>query len=423
MREPKIVVHEPRKLSGLWRPKTALTRRLMPLYIAALLQALGFWVATEKLFMTSIGFDAATIGLMAAIYAVFVPMVEIPSGIWADRWSRRGLLVIASIALALSSLIGGLSFNVPVYIFSALVLGVFFALISGTMEAVVYDTVLEETDGSKEFEKRIGRVRLFTSVGGLAAALTGASIAALTAPRVTYFVTVVPAVLSVFVLLKFKEPRLHKMEVAVSLKKHIATTYKAILQKGKLLPIVALLVLTAMLVQVLLEFGQLWLVELEAPTLFYGVAFAALLSSLGIGGLLAGRIAFHKPLPLSGVVIAMAASALALVFVRNVVIVTAAQVLLAILIVVTSILFTRLLHDNIASSVRSGVASGVSAFSWMVFFVFSLTFGWVSNEYTVFMGGWLIFALTALSCAILLKIALDKDFKTARIAELVKKKP
>ncbi|MEK7153618.1 MAG: MFS transporter, partial [Patescibacteria group bacterium] len=92
---------------------------------------------------------------------------------------------------------------------------------------------------------------------------------------------------------------------------------------------------------------------------------------------------------------------------------------LAILIVVISILFTRLLHDAISSNVRSGVASGVSAFSWMIFVPFSLLFGWVSNEFSVFSGGWLIVALAAISCVILIRVALDKEFKTARAQELV----
>ena len=87
-----------------------------------------------------------------------------PSGILADRWSRRGVLIISSAALMLCALIGGLSNNVATYIVSALVLGVYFAMYSGTMDAVVYDTVLEETGDSDAFERRIGRVRLVESV-------------------------------------------------------------------------------------------------------------------------------------------------------------------------------------------------------------------------------------------------------------------
>jgi hypothetical protein len=45
--------------------------------------------------------------------------------------------------------------------------------------------------------------------------------------------------------------------------------------------------------------------------------------------------------------------------------VTIAQVVLALLIVLESIRVTWLLHDAVPSTVRSGVASGVGALSWI----------------------------------------------------------
>ena len=116
---------------ALPRSNTSLQRRLMPLYLAVFLQGFLLWVPVEKLFMSEIGFDPASVGLMAAAYAAVVPIIEIPSGILADRWSRRGVLIISSIALGLCALIGGLSNNVATYIVSALILGVYFAMYSG----------------------------------------------------------------------------------------------------------------------------------------------------------------------------------------------------------------------------------------------------------------------------------------------------
>jgi MFS family permease len=158
-----------------------LRRRLLPLYAAVFLQNLALWVPIEKLFMTTIGFSPASIGAMAAVYAVVVPVLEVPSGVLADRWSRRGVLMLASI---LSVLIGGLSQSVAVYMVSAGFLGVFFALQSGTLESVVYDTVLDETGGSDGFEKTIGRVRLVESVALVASALASGAIAARGVPEV-----------------------------------------------------------------------------------------------------------------------------------------------------------------------------------------------------------------------------------------------
>jgi MFS family permease len=137
-----------------------LRNRLAPLYLAAFLQNLALWVPIEKLFMTSIGFDTAGVGVMAAVYSVVVPLFEVPSGVLADRWSRRGVLVIACVAAVVSVTIGGLSQNVATYMVAALFLGIFFAMQSGTFESMVYDTLLEETGLSDDFERVIGRVRL-----------------------------------------------------------------------------------------------------------------------------------------------------------------------------------------------------------------------------------------------------------------------
>src|SRR6476469_10432847 len=95
-------------------PRT-LARRLLPLQIGVALQGLLLWVPIEQLFMTQIGFDAAAVGAMAAAYAAVVPLLEVPSGILADRWSRNQILVCATAALLASSLLGGLSANVPTY--------------------------------------------------------------------------------------------------------------------------------------------------------------------------------------------------------------------------------------------------------------------------------------------------------------------
>src|SRR5215213_10069757 len=85
-----------------------LARRLVPLQIGVGLQGFLLWVAVEKLFQTQIGFDAASIGVMAAAYAAVVPLLEIPSGILADRSSRSRVMILGCLALMISTLIGGL---------------------------------------------------------------------------------------------------------------------------------------------------------------------------------------------------------------------------------------------------------------------------------------------------------------------------
>lgn len=376
--------------------KRSLNTRLRPLTIAVALLGFLLWVPVEKLFMTEIGFDAASIGVMAAAYAALVPIIEMPSGILADRWSRRGVLVIAAIAMALTSLIGGLSYNVPAYIGCALVLAVYFAMYTGTMDAVVYDTVLEEIGASDAFEQQIGRVRAIESAALVAGALAGGVVAELTSPRVTYFLTVPFAALAVVALLRFVEPQLHKQEAGTSLRGQISLTYQAIARTPRLVPIIVLALLTSVLLGSIFEFGPLWLIAHDAADGLYGPYWAALMATLGVGGLLAGRIALHRPLILAVFVGAMVLASLALTM-RNLPVAIGAQVVLTFLLLMASIRATQLLHDAVPSNIRTGVASGVSALGWMCFLPFALGLGVLSKNEGVHLAAWMLIGATVLA--------------------------
>jgi MFS family permease len=381
-------------------------RRLRPLYAAAFLQGVLLWLPIEKLFMNEIGFDAASIGVMAAVYAAVVPILEVPSGILADRWSRRAVLVVSSVALTIVTLIGGLSRNVPMYMLSAVFLGVYFAMYSGTIESVVYDAVLEETGASGDFEKHFGRINMVNSAGLVASSLVGGWLAGVTSTRMTYYVTVPIVALSVIALMRFREPQLHKTDEPTSLRSHLAVTYRAVAGQGRLVPIIMLAAVTAVLLQSIFEFGPLWLVALGAGAIVYGPYMAGLLSALGLGGLLAGRFRLDRSGPLAVAVGLTVASSLVLTVSHHILVVTVAQIVLALLLVIASIHATRLLHDAIPSTVRSGVASGVGALSWLFVLPFALAFGLVSERLSVYAAGWMIVAVTLGTGILLVKLTL-----------------
>jgi MFS family permease len=383
---------------------TSLRRRLLPLQVAVALQGFMLWVPVEKLFMSEIGFDAATVGVMAAAYAALVPLVEIPSGILADRWSRRGVLMVASTALMLTSLVGGLSNSVPLYIVSALFLAVYFAMYSGTMEATVYDTLLDETGASDGFERHVGRVRFVESATLVASSLAGGVLAGLATPRLTYFLTVPFALASIMALLRFDEPRLHKSDESTSLRTHVGVTYRTITRRRELLPAVGLTVLTALMLQVIFEFGPLWLVASGTAPGLYGPFWAGLVSTLGLGGLLAGRVRLNRPATVTSTIAVLTLASWALTASRNLLVVTIAQFAVALVMVTMSIYVSRVLHDAVPSTIRSGVVSGVGALSWVTFLPFSLLFGEVSKSYGVDTAALMITGVAVLAAAVLIKV-------------------
>ncbi len=141
------------------------------------------------------------------------------------------------------------------------------------------------------------------------------------------------------------------------------------------------------------------MVALAAPAILYGPQWAGLMSALGLGGVLAGRITLTRPATAAAAVVLLLASSLTLTASHNPVVVIAAQVTLALLLVAAGTLLSSLLHDQIPSSLRAGVSSGVGTLTWMAFLPFALAFGFISKHSGVHAAAWIVVAVTAATCA------------------------
>lgn len=374
-------------------------RRLRPLYLALVLGGIALWVPVEKLFMAELGFDATAVGLMAGVYALVVPLLEMPSGILADRWSRKGVLVAAYVAIFASVLVCGLANNVTTYVVGAGFLGVYLALQSGTLDSMVYDTLQEELGDVATFEATIGRVRAVESAALAAGAVGGGVLAMVTSPRITYFATLPLLAVAVALLARFREPSLHLTGERGSLRQQVATTYQTVLRRGPLRPIVGLMVLSALLLQAMLEFGPLWMVAMAAPALLYGAQWAGLTGALGIGGLLVARLHLECRVTLGGLGAVMVAASVAMSTSRHLGVIVASQVALVLVLMVVSVHLTGLLHAAIPSEIRAGVSSGVSTLTWLAFLPFSLVFGVVADRVGVHGAGWMVVAIATATAA------------------------
>jgi hypothetical protein len=401
-------------------PRT-LARRLLPLQIGVALQGLLLWVPIEKLFMTQIGFDAASVGAMAAAYAAVVPLLEVPSGILADRWSRSRVMILGCLALMISSLLGGLSHNVITYVIAAMILGVYFAFSSGTVDSIVYDTVLEETGSNELYERWIGRIRAVESAAFVLSALAGGVLAQYTSGRFTYFVTVPLVGLAIIGFLRFDEPRLHQAAEAMTLRSHVALTFRTMITSRAVLRVLLLAATAGLLSQTVFEFGPLWLVALAAPAALYGPYWAALVSTLGVAGLLIGKLRPERRLMLAMLIILSLATALLLTWTRSLPVLVAAQVVLALVLAIIGIHASRLLHDAVPSSIRAGVSSGAGTLTSVLFLPFSLAFGWVARENGINWSGFMLAgAAVVVGVLLVLSVRASRGAAPAEVAATAK---
>ena len=330
-------------------------------------------------------------------------------------------MVLACLALLVSSLIGGLSHNVITYVIAAMILGLYFAFSSGTVDSVVYDTVVEETGSNEAYEKWIGRTRAVESAAFVLSALAGGVLAQYTSERFTYFATVPLVGLAVIGFLRFHEPRLHQAADRVSLRSHIALTFRTMITSRIVLRVLLLAATAGLLSQAVFEFGPLWLVALAAPAVLYGPYWATLVSTLGVGGLLIGKLNLQRRMLLAILIILSLAGALLLAWTRSLPVIITAQVLLALALAIIGIHASRLLHDTVPSAIRAGVSSGAGTLTWVLFLPFSLAFGWVARENGVYWSGFLLAgAAVVVATLLILSVRASRGVTPVEVAATAK---
>ncbi len=377
----------------------------MPLYITVFLQGFVFWYGIEKFFMESIGFTEATIGLSIAVVAVVTIVTETPSGILADRWSRKGVLALASIALIACTLLSGLSNSVLTYTIAVSLWGLYAALYSGTFDSIVYDTLLEEAGDSKLYEKYYGYVRIIEGVALASGSLLSMVIIRTLTIRATYFLTIPFLLLSVFFIMRFREPQLHKREVYVPIFRHVGEIFKALTRKGEVFWIVFTMVLLGLGVRTTFEFGQLWYIAVGVPVIFFGIASALVQLSTSFSGIVARLLT--KPRIVTVYLIVLILTSLFLTG-RNALLIIFTQVMLLTGFMAVTIVLEHQLHKTLASTIRAGASSAVGTIYSIVFVALSLGFGVVAEKFTIFKASWFLTTLLVLALIGMLKITSHK---------------
>lgn len=379
----------------MFKRMNPMTRRLLPLYIAAFFQGIPFWYAIEKLFMLDIGFNTASIGLMVAIMSVVMLVVETPSGILADRWSRKGVMMLGALMLFISGLLGALSYNQPIYILSTVFWGIYGALYSGTYDAVIYDTTMEEHGSSKLFQNHLGRFKAVEGAAFVVGAFGGGLIASVLSIRQTYILSLPFILFALYFLWKFREPQIHKAEVTEPVFKHIGQTFAAVLKKPVLLPVVVATVGFAVLQDTIFELSQLWFIAAGAPLAMYGLFSAAVFSSWSTGGLLATRIKSKSAtLVLMGTILVCISG---LITTKDYKIILGAQFILAMGLVALSVILAKKMHDELPSRLRAGSASVVGTLARAMIIPLSLLFTGLAYRQNIFTATYLLLGIAVVA--------------------------
>ncbi len=352
--------------------------QIQKLLLSNFLTGLVFWYGIEKLFMASIGIDEVGVGFAAATALLSSLLLDIPTGILADKWSRKGTLILGSFALALSSLLAGVSPGLTVYALSMLLYGLYDVLVEGSYQAIVYDTLREE-NRTKEYSRMIGwAYGLFLAGAGVANIASG-YIAEASSYQMTFYISLVPCLINIALLLTVREPRFHQLERKERVLRELGAASKKILHI-RLLRVLTIVMISLSLMELFkADFGQLYILRYTSDAEFLGILWAIYAFMWALGSVIAHRLRTR----LTPLIIASTVPLILIGLVDHWV----GLIIFAVQIVASSALDNQIetrIQENTPSSVRASLLSTVTAAGTAISIPMSFLLGWAFRDYGAF---------------------------------------
>ncbi|MDF2716782.1 MAG: transporter [Paenibacillus sp.] len=168
----------------------------------------------ERLFWEERGMTIPMVVYTEIIFALTIVLLEVPTGMMADLWGRKRMLVISALLGCGEFLI--LLFATEFWHFALVVFlaGVSRAAGSGSENALLYDTMALQGKSS-DFEKRLGQLNACDFVSAIIAALCGSLLAGRFGLELNYWISLGSALIALLLSLLLIEPPTASGDAAV----------------------------------------------------------------------------------------------------------------------------------------------------------------------------------------------------------------
>ncbi len=214
--------------------------------------------------------------ILQGYFTIMIFVFEIPCGAISDYLSKKLSLILGGMVLAISALIYGSIPNILLFFLAETFFALGVALISGSDQAVMYDT-LRRMGREKELSKYSARTGSFMLLGILISAPIGSLLTLFVPLNYIFSLMFFPFIAASIIALALKDPN-HDLENES--KEKFITIIKAgfkELRKNKILRILAIeLTIVDALAFVIIWMYQLYLEELNVPLIFFGFVAAAM---------------------------------------------------------------------------------------------------------------------------------------------------
>jgi len=388
-------------------PKRALMKRNITfLLIISFFAFPTFWLVNIATYVKQYkGISGQLLLTTFGVYAVFVFLLEIPTGVIADKVSRKLSILLGYFFSALGFLLFIVLPSIYGLIIFFLILGVGVSLISGAVESVLYDT-LSELDDRKSYKRISSFMGFFSLVTGALYVYLGGFLIDLYGETITMYATVISYLIAFVLALFMTEPLISKEARKLNNDGYLKHTIKSIklafgseaVKSGMLLLMIiysiVLSIQTGLKYVIPIIAGDYGATKIETSSLLSIYLLAVGVSAMIFIGIWKGKIAYK--LVIASILLFLAL----IVWIFNGSMSIAVYIVLVMSLsapIITTIIDQRM-NDDIKTDVRSSILSLRNMFARGVAGVLLPAFGWTRGwwgiEYAIaIIALWMFFAL------------------------------
>ncbi len=377
---------------------------LWKLHVIRAVSGLTLFYTMDKVFMQLRGLSVSEIVVVEVVYAVTILLLEVPTGALADRWSRKYVLALNLAFFIGNILVWLLAHDLSLFIVGVMLGSVHAALLSGTYNSLLYDT-LQEAGQADQATRVFGLTSYYHGIGAVAAGVLGGVVASAFGIEATFWLTLLPATFGLVLCFTIVEPKIHRTTGEISYWKHIVEASKYVAQHPTLYHTIMLIVMFTVSYKLIDEYVQLYFYNLGSSLLALGVIGGSFYLLEVFGGRLAAKLAAMEHRNLYLLLFLLSALGYVMMYVFQ----SALGMLIALVPLFCAFISHPLLdadlHHKLPSHFRATGESYISLVASLVFVPVGLAFGSVADMYSLPMA--YLYVGTGLAIYVLIYLAVS----------------
>ncbi|MEK9166701.1 MAG: MFS transporter [Patescibacteria group bacterium] len=190
--------------------KSKILQNIPKLYLMQFFSELIFFIPIMIPFFGGLGFSMKEILMLEGAFAAMLVLFEIPSGYFSDRVGRKKTLILGTLIQLIGLILFVFSNEYLWFFIGELIIGIGSSLVSGTVEALIFESLAEAKQSSK-YKKIQGNIFSFARIGSLFSNILGAMLAIISI-RLPFHLTLITWTIWFLINLTLIEPEKHEME-------------------------------------------------------------------------------------------------------------------------------------------------------------------------------------------------------------------